>query len=167
MSFSSAKHPALTLHLKSTRSTQNHPKLEVITYLIPRLFYLTFKYLPPSTVPGDYKPKQTPTIYRGNNPRLLPRGHFKSWIPTDQGLFKSKIPHPKPKLWYNTLYLPQEQFSPADELTYKEIPYLHLHPPIDPKHPPGVLYLSEVLDTKGNPYYKKLEIGDIVYNPYT
>ena len=26
--------------------------------------------------------------------------------------------------------------------------------------------MGNVLDTKGNPYYKKLEIDDIIYDPY-
>ena len=43
----------------------------------------------------------------------------------------------------------------------------HIHSPIDPARLAGAPHLGDVLGTKGNPYYKKLEIDNIVYNPYT
>ena len=44
---------------------------------------------------------------------------------------------------------------------------VHLPAPIESRRPFGAPRLGDVLDSEVNPYYKKLEIGDIVYNPYT
>ena len=47
-----------------------------------------------------------------------------------------------------------------ETITYKNFPYLHY--PIDLTRPVGAPQLGDVLDTKYNPYYRKLEIDNIV-----
>ena len=44
---------------------------------------------------------------------------------------------------------------------------VHLPSPIESRRPFGAPHLGDVLDSEVSPYYKKLEIGDIFYNPYT
>jgi hypothetical protein len=78
---------------------------------------------------------------------LLPREKF----------IITNIPHPKPLFWCKGLVLPPSEFSE---------PVLTVCTGVPTVQAPSAPHLGNCLDLRGNPYYKKLEVGDIIYNPY-
>ena len=126
------------------------------TYTLPcggRRIQNPSEHLPPSgnVKPGNYHP------YPLLNPEHLPI----------VSRFRVIIPHPEPKFWCNKL-----NFSPVtpnlpSKSTFEIVPLPHVPAPIELDRQLGAPHLADVLDSQGNPYYKKLEIDDIIYNPYT
>jgi hypothetical protein len=126
------------------------------TYTLPcggRRIENPSEHLPPTgnIAPGNVHP------YPLLNPEHLP-------IVTS---FKVDILHSEPKFWCNKLNLPAGPTKPPSESTFRIVPLPHVPAPIDLDRQLGAPHLADVLDSQGNPYYKKLEIDDIIYNPYT
>ena len=80
--------------------------------------------------------------------RVLPRENF----------CVINIPHPKPNFWCNGLDLKHKMIPNPKIQVYSEIPS------VEKKY---TQHLGDCFDTRGNPYYKKLELQDIIYNPFS
>jgi hypothetical protein len=126
------------------------------TYTLPcggRRIENPSEHLPPTgnVTPGNFHP------YPLLNPEHLP-------IVTS---FQVDIPHPEPRFWCNKLDFSVSGLKPPSDSTFRIIPYPHIPAPIEQDRKLGAPHLADVLDSQGNPYYKKLKVDDIVYNPYT
>ena len=111
------------------------------------------EYIPPTQdmVRGNFTP------YPLINPEHLPIDNC----------FEVQMPHPESRFWCNRLDLPLEKLRSPLKSTYRIVPHPHLPAPIEQDCKLRTPHLGDVLDAHGNPYCKKLEIDNIVYNPYT